>query len=55
LITTVTFVALLEIKLLCAAAGDQAFDPALSNLDDDMSHDIAQRHFYDFSFELISR
>jgi hypothetical protein len=47
-------VALLEPKLLRAAPRNYALNLALPNLDDNVRHDIAQCHFYNFSFKLVS-
>jgi cytochrome c peroxidase len=49
------FVALLQTELFGAAARDDAFELALANLDDNMGHDVAERHFDDFALELITR
>src|ERR1035441_5590606 len=48
------FVALLEAKLLRALTGDDAFDAVLSDLDDDVSHDLAEGDFGDLAFELVA-
>jgi hypothetical protein len=48
------FVAFLKAKLFCAAAGDHAFDLALPDAHDDMSHDVTEGDFHYFSFQLVS-
>jgi len=47
------FVTLFEGKLLGAPSCDHAFDLALADADDNVSHDVSQRNFNYFSFELI--
>ena len=48
------FVSLFETKLFGATAGNYALDLVLSNLDDDMGHDVAQLNFFDFSTQFVS-
>ena len=48
-------VSFLKTKLFRAAARDHTLDLAISNLNDDVRHDVSERHAYDFSFKLVSR
>jgi len=48
-------VSLLETKLFGATASNYALDLVLTNFDDDMGHDVPERHFHNFPFELVSR
>src|ERR1700689_151105 len=52
LMTTFT-VSLFQRKFFRADARDYAFNLALSNLHNDMGHDVAQFHRHNFSFQLV--
>jgi hypothetical protein len=47
-------IAFLEAKLLCAAAGNYAFDLALSDPHDNVRHDVTEGDFHYSSFQLVS-
>ena len=48
-------VALLKTEFFGAATGNHALDLVLSDSDDNVGHDVPERHFHHLPFELVPR